>query len=65
MMKISLPSPRRGSHAYLQETQKSGLSHIRQLLPARLGLHLEIDAATRRSLELTHAMRLEAAKGRC
>lgn len=51
------------SLAYLQETQKSGLSHIRQLLPARLGVHLEIDAATRRSLELTHAMRTGGREG--
>lgn len=43
--------------AYLQETQKTSLGHFRQLLPHRPGLALEIDAATRRSLELTHTMR--------
>ncbi len=43
--------------AYLQETQKTSLGHIRQLLPYRGGQTLEIDAATRRSLELTHTMR--------
>jgi DNA mismatch repair protein MutS len=43
--------------AYLQETQKTSLGHIRQLLPYRLGQTLEIDAATRRSLELTQTMR--------
>lgn len=43
--------------AYLQETQKTSLGHIRQLLPYRSGQTLEIDAATRRSLELTHTMR--------
>jgi DNA mismatch repair protein MutS len=43
--------------AYLQETQKTSLSHIRQLLPYRQGKNLEIDAATRRSLELTTTMR--------
>ncbi len=43
--------------AYLQETQKTSLGHFRQLLPHRPGSSLEIDAATRRSLELTHTMR--------
>lgn len=43
--------------AYLQETQKTSLGHVRQLLPYRHGVTLEIDAATRRSLELTHTMR--------
>ncbi len=43
--------------AYLQETQKTSLGHIRQLTPYRQGNTLEIDAATRRSLELTHTMR--------
>jgi DNA mismatch repair protein MutS len=43
--------------AYLQETQKTSLAHIRQLLPQRRDTTLEIDAATRRSLELTHTMR--------
>ena len=43
--------------AYLQETQKTSLGHIRQLPPYRSGQTLEIDAATRRSLELTHTMR--------
>lgn len=43
--------------AYLQETQKVSLSHIRHLLPARAGRFLEIDSATRRSLELTSTIR--------
>ncbi len=43
--------------AYLLETQKNSLDHIRALLPARQGRFLEIDAATRRSLELTHTIR--------
>lgn len=43
--------------AYLQETQKTSLGHIRRILPYRRGTCLEIDAATRRSLELTHTMR--------
>lgn len=43
--------------AYLRETQKNSLEHIRSLIPAREGRFLEIDAATRRSLELTHTIR--------
>jgi DNA mismatch repair protein MutS len=43
--------------AYLLETQKNSLDHISALLPARQGRFLEIDAATRRSLELTHTIR--------
>ncbi len=43
--------------AYLQETQKTSLAHVRQVLPFRTGHTVEIDAATRRSLELTHTMR--------
>ncbi len=42
---------------YLQETQKSSLSHIDRLLPYRPGQNLEIDRATRRSLELTRTLR--------
>lgn len=43
--------------AYLQETQRTSLVHLRSLIPKRQGQHLEIDAATRRSLELTHTLR--------
>jgi DNA mismatch repair protein MutS len=46
-----------GVLAYLQETQKTSLTHLRQVLPFRRGQTLEIDAASRRSLELTHTMR--------
>lgn len=42
---------------YLKETQRSSLTHIQQLLPHRRGQALEIDSATRRSLELTHTIR--------
>lgn len=49
--------------AYLQETQKTSLGHLRQLSPYRRGSTLEIDAATRRSLELTHTMRDRDRKG--
>jgi DNA mismatch repair protein MutS len=49
--------------AYLQETQKSSLDHILQLNPARLSKSLEIDSATRRSLELTQTIRTASRDG--
>ncbi|NOY30597.1 MAG: DNA mismatch repair protein MutS, partial [Planctomycetes bacterium] len=42
---------------YLKETQKSSLAHIDRLLPYRVGSRLEIDEATRRSLEITQTLR--------
>jgi DNA mismatch repair protein MutS len=42
---------------YLQETQRASLDHIDRLLPYRTGQCLEIDQATRRSLELTRTLR--------
>ncbi|MCA9270155.1 MAG: DNA mismatch repair protein MutS, partial [Planctomycetales bacterium] len=42
---------------YLQETQKASLAHIRRLAPYRRGTTLEIDQATRRSLEITRTIR--------
>ncbi len=42
---------------YLTETQKTSLTHIDRLLPHRVGSRLEIDEATRRSLELTQTER--------
>ncbi|MCY2988443.1 MAG: DNA mismatch repair protein MutS [Planctomycetota bacterium] len=42
---------------YLRETQKSSLDHIDRLISYRQGDTLEIDEATRRSLELTRTMR--------
>ncbi|HVA49573.1 MAG TPA: DNA mismatch repair protein MutS [Pirellulales bacterium] len=42
---------------YLTETQKSSLAHIDRLMPYRLGQSLEIDEATRRSLEITRTLR--------
>ena len=49
--------------AYLQETQKTSLSHLQQVLPYRSGTSLEIDAATRRSLEISCTMRDRQRKG--
>ncbi len=42
---------------YLQETQKASLGHIDRLLRYSAGEALEIDAATRRSLEITATLR--------
>ncbi len=42
---------------YLRETQRTSLDHIDRLLPYRPGRWLEIDGATRRSLELTRTIR--------
>jgi DNA mismatch repair protein MutS len=42
---------------YLQESQRASLDHIDRLIPHRSGESMEIDVATRRSLELTRAMR--------
>ena len=42
---------------YLQETQKAGLAHIDRLSPLRAGDRLQIDEATRRSLEISRTIR--------
>lgn len=42
---------------YVQETQKTSLSHITSITPYRRGQNLIIDEATRRSLELTQTIR--------
>ncbi len=49
--------------AYLAETQRIGLDHIATLTPARNSRYLEIDAATRRSLELSMNSRSGARNG--
>ena len=43
--------------AYLQETQKTSLAHIRRLTPVRDENRLLLDRSTRLSLELTRTMR--------
>lgn len=48
---------------YLRETQRSSLDHIDRLIPYRQGSALEIDEATRRSLELTRTIRTGARDG--
>jgi len=42
---------------YLRETQRASLDHIDRLVPYRRGSTLELDEATRRSLEITQTMR--------
>ncbi len=42
---------------YLRETQKASLDHIDRLAPFPIGEALELDEATRRSLELTRTLR--------
>lgn len=48
---------------YLIETQKSSIEHIDRLLPYRTGDALEIDEATRRSLEISRTLRDGARAG--
>jgi DNA mismatch repair protein MutS len=48
---------------YLSETQKGALVHIDRLVPYRCGECLEIDEATRRSLEITRTSRSGAREG--
>ena len=42
---------------YLQETQRTGLGHIRRLERVRPGRHLHLDETTQRSLELVETLR--------
>jgi DNA mismatch repair protein MutS len=48
---------------YLSETQKASLDHIDRLIPFRAGSRVEIDEATRRSLEITCTLRSGAREG--
>jgi len=48
---------------YLQETQRQSLDHFDRLLPYGAGNTLEIDEATRRSLELTRTIRENRREG--
>jgi DNA mismatch repair protein MutS len=48
---------------YLNETQKTSLDHFDRLLPYRLGSTLEIDEATRRSLEIIRTIRTQSREG--
>lgn len=46
--------------AYLQETQLQALPHIRAIEPYQPGRHMNLDRATRQSLELVSTMRAES-----
>ena len=48
---------------YLQETQKTALSHLDSLMTYSTSRFMNLDAATRRNLELVAAIRTGAAKG--
>ena len=48
---------------YLQETQRSGLDHFQNLIAHRQTPVLQIDASTRRSLEVTRTLRTGSRQG--
>jgi len=48
---------------YLSETQRSSLAHIDRLIPYTAGSTLEIDEASRRSLEITRTIREGSREG--
>ena len=48
--------------AYLEETQKNALMHIRAIRPVTRSKFLRIDAASRRNLELTKPLRADGSK---
>lgn len=48
---------------YLQETQRVALDHFQSLIPHHRSATLQIDASTRRSLEITRTMRTGARDG--
>lgn len=48
--------------AYLEETQKNSLAHIRKINVLRRTLYMGLDASTRRNLELTQPLRFEGSK---
>ncbi|MEM9645559.1 MAG: DNA mismatch repair protein MutS, partial [Planctomycetota bacterium] len=49
--------------SYLQDTQPGGLDHFRAIHPHRHAQVLQIDAATRRSLEITRTLRTASREG--
>ncbi len=48
--------------SYLEDTQKNTLQHIMKVTPVMLSSYMGIDAATRRSLELTSSIRDEGGR---
>ncbi len=61
--KMGLAIPAAGAlMAYLEETQKNALAHIRKIIVLRRSLYMALDAATRRNLELTKPLHFEGSK---
>lgn len=61
--KMALAIPAAGALiAYLEETQKNSLSHIRKITVLRRNLYMALDASTRRNLELTKPLHFEGSK---
>ncbi len=61
--KMALAVPAAGAlMAYLEETQKNSLAHIRKISVTRRSLFMALDAATRRNLELTKPLHFEGSK---
>ena len=52
-----------GALTYLQETQRGGLDHFRSITAHRKTPVLQIDASTRRSLEITRTLRTASREG--
>ncbi len=48
--------------AYLEDTQKNSLAHIRKISVLRRTLYMGLDASTRRNLELTQPLRFEGSR---
>ncbi|MBQ8185140.1 MAG: DNA mismatch repair protein MutS [Lachnospiraceae bacterium] len=48
---------------YLQETQKSDLSHMTRITPYTFGKYMLLDGSTRRNLELTETLREKQKRG--
>ncbi|MCB0217051.1 MAG: DNA mismatch repair protein MutS [Chloroflexi bacterium] len=48
---------------YVSETQRAAARQLRSLSSYALGEHMQLDAATRRNLELTHSLRGDRRKG--
>ncbi len=61
--RMSLVVPASGAlMAYLEETQKNSLAHIRKISVTRRSLFMALDAATRRNLELTKPLHFEGSR---
>lgn len=48
---------------YLEETQKTSLAHILELIPYKVGKYMLLDRNTRRNLELVETLREKKKRG--